>query len=327
MRRSRVNSITYGALFCALVGVLVYINRLLANGLELYFFWIIPIVVIIYIVKFDVKQAIVMNVAMLLMTMIIAGPVSTSTFYVLGSVIAGTVYGAGLIKGKSATYLITSVVLVSLIMMFISYFVFAKFFGYDLMAEMDFMREAMTIMADKMARGDAAISSTLMAMFVNNALCSSMCISSVLSAILEGFLVHSIAFIVLKRLKMTIPPMKPVSELYAPLWLKLIVLVGLVGNILMARFPTIAQYKNYIFPITVTAYIVCFLFGYILISTLIAIRVPNARTRASIAVLVLLLALFFSVIVIGIGIFDIFTPFRKTLIEELKKYVKQNGQN
>ena len=246
MRRSRVNSITYGALFCALVGVLVYINRLLANGLELYFFWIIPIVVIIYIVKFDVKQAIVMNVAMLLMTMIIAGPVSTSTFYVLGSVIAGTVYGAGLIKG-SATYLITSVVLVSLIMMFISYFVFAKFFGYDLMAEMDFMREAMTIMADKMARGDAAISSTLMAMFDNNALFSIIIISSVLSAILEGFLVHSIAFIVLKRLKMTIPPMKPVSELYAPLWLKLIVLVGLVGNILMARFPTIAQYKNYIF--------------------------------------------------------------------------------
>ena len=38
------------------------------------------------------------------------------------------------------------------------------------MAEMDFMREAMTIMADKMARGDAAISSTLMAMFDNNAL-------------------------------------------------------------------------------------------------------------------------------------------------------------
>ena len=91
---------------------------------------------------------------------------------------------------------------------------------------------------------------------------------------------------------MTIPPMKPVSELYAPLWLKLIVL-RIIGNILMARFPTIAQYKNYIFPITVTAYIVCFLFGYILISTLIAIRVPNARTRASIAVLVLLVSTVF----------------------------------
>ena len=65
-------------------------------------------------------------------------------------------------------------------MMFISYFVFAKFFGYDLMAEMDFMREAMTIMADKMARGDAAISSTLMAMFDNNALFSIIIISSVL---------------------------------------------------------------------------------------------------------------------------------------------------
>ena len=197
MRRSRVNSITYGALFCALVGVLVYINRLLANGLELYFFWIIPIVVIIYIVKFDVKQAIVMNVAMLLMTMIIAGPVSTSTFYVLGSVIAGTVYGAGLIKGKSATYLITSVVLVSLIMMFISYFVFAKFFGYDLMAEMDFMKETMTVLIDRMAKGDAGVASTLMSIFDNNALFSIIIISSVLSDF-RGLFSSQYCFIVLK---------------------------------------------------------------------------------------------------------------------------------
>ena len=326
MRKSRVNSITYGALFCALVGVLVYINRLLANGLELYFFWIIPIVVIIYIVKFDVKQAIVMNVAMLLMTMIIAGPISTSAFYVLGSVIAGTVYGAGLIKQKSATFLISSVVVVSLIMMFISYFVFAKFFGYDLLAEMDFMKETMTVLIDRMAKGDAGVASTLMSIFDNNALFSIIIISSVLSALLEGFLVHSIAFIVLRRLKMTIPPMKSVSELYAPLWLKLVVLVGLAGNILMNQFPAVAQYKNLIFPITVIAYIVCFMFGYILISTLIAIRVPDARKRASLAVIVLLLSLFLSVLVIGVGIFDIFTSFRKTLIEELKNYVKQNGQ-
>lgn len=326
MRKSRVNSITYGALFCALVGVLVYINRLLANGLELYFFWIIPIVVIIYIVKFDVKQAIVMNVAMLLMTMIIAGPISTSAFYVLGSVIAGTVYGAGLIKQKSATFLISSVVVVSLIMMFISYFVFAKFFGYDLLAEMDFMKETMTVLIDRMAKGDAGVASTLMSIFDNNALFSIIIISSVLSALLEGFLVHSIAFIVLRRLKMTIPPMKSVSELYAPLWLKLVVLVGLAGNILMNQFPAVGQYKNLIFPITVIAYIVCFMFGYILISTLIAIRVPDARKRASLAVIVLLLSLFLSVLVIGVGIFDIFTSFRKTLIEELKNYVKQNGQ-
>ncbi len=326
MRKSRVNSITYGALFCALVGVLVYINRLLANGLELYFFWIIPIVVIIYIVKFDVKQAIVMNVAMLLMTMIIAGPISTSAFYVLGSVIAGTVYGAGLIKQKSATFLISSVVVVSLIMMFISYFVFAKFFGYDLLAEMDFMKETMTVLIDRMAKGDAGVASTLMSIFDNNALFSIIIISSVLSALLEGFLVHSIAFIVLRRLKMTIPPMKSVSELYAPLWLKLVVLVGLAGNILMNQIPAVAQYKNLIFPITVIAYIVCFMFGYILISTLIAIRVPDARKRASLAVIVLLLSLFLSVLVIGVGIFDIFTSFRKTLIEELKNYVKQNGQ-
>jgi uncharacterized membrane protein len=258
--------------------------------------------------------------------MIIAGPISTSTFYVLGSVVAGTVYGAGLIKQKSAGYLITSVVVVSMVMMFISYFVFAKFFGYDLMAEMDFMKNTMATLVEKMAKGDASVYSTLMSIFDNNAIFSIIIISSVLSSLLEGFLVHSIAFLVLKRLKMVTPPMKSVSELYAPLWLKLIVIAGLAGNILMTQFSAVAQYKNIIFPITVIAYIVCFMFGYILISTLIAIRIPNNRTRASISVIVLLLALFLSAAVIGVGIFDIFTSFRKTLIEEMKNYVKQNGQ-
>ncbi|MGI6608017.1 MAG: DUF2232 domain-containing protein [Erysipelotrichaceae bacterium] len=326
MNRSRINSITYGALLCALVGVLVYVNRLLANSLELYFFWIIPIVVVIYIVKFDVKRAVVMNLAMLIMTMIISGPVSTSSFYVLGSVIAGTVYGAGLVKGKSAAYLIASVVVVSLVMMFISYFVFARFFGYDLIAEMNFTKDALSVMIEKMAGGDTGVRSALLAFFDDNVIFSFIIISTVFSSLLEGFLVHSIAFIVLKRLKMTIPPMKSVSELYAPLWLKVVVLAGLAGNFLMGRFPAVMQYKNIIFPITVIAYIVCFMFGYILISTLIAIRVPSQKSRAGLAVIVLLLSIFLYFVVIGAGILDIFTPFRRTLIEELKKYVEQNRQ-
>ena len=80
MRRSRVKIVSLMEHYFVASRCTGIYKSLLANGLELYFFWIILIVVIIYIVKFDVKQAIVMNVAMLLMTMIIAGPVSTSTF-------------------------------------------------------------------------------------------------------------------------------------------------------------------------------------------------------------------------------------------------------
>ena len=80
MRRNGVSSITYGALFTALVGVLVYINRLTANFIDVYFFWIIPIIVIVYRCKFDLRDTLMTCFAMLLLTVILAGPISTSAF-------------------------------------------------------------------------------------------------------------------------------------------------------------------------------------------------------------------------------------------------------
>ena len=47
MRNSRVNSITYGALLSALLGVLLFVNRQLAGMLDTYMFWIVPLPVIV----------------------------------------------------------------------------------------------------------------------------------------------------------------------------------------------------------------------------------------------------------------------------------------
>ena len=63
MNKRRVNSITYGALISALLGAFLLVNRQLAGMFDAYMLWIIPIPVIIYCLKFDVKQGMVMGVA------------------------------------------------------------------------------------------------------------------------------------------------------------------------------------------------------------------------------------------------------------------------
>ena len=133
MRNRKLNSITYGALICALVGALLLVNRQFGGFLDTYLFWIIPIPVIIYSLKFGTKQSLVMILSMTLLSFVLGGLITT--FYVFGSCVAGVVYGDGLNRGKSATYLICSVIIISLIMMVISTFIFAAAFGYNSLTE------------------------------------------------------------------------------------------------------------------------------------------------------------------------------------------------
>ncbi len=324
MRKSSVSSITYGALFCALIGVLVYANRLLAGAIELYFFWIIPIPVIVYILKFGVKQAVVMSTAMILMTMIISGPISAGTFYVIGATIAGIFYGDGLVKGKSVFNLVGRLIIVSMVEIIITVFFAAAFFGYDLSEEVRLMGEMMLSIAEKMGES----TKTGIAQIINsNKLLTIVIISYILSSVMEGVLVHLFAYIALKRLKMQTPPMIPVYEIKAPRWMKLFIFVGLLTTIL-TLITGVTTLDKYVYPFQVITAFICYFFGYIYIIVYLSLIIPNKRTRSSIIVILVLLSLFIPYVFIGLGILDIFTNNRKILVERAKAYAEQqNRQN
>ena len=325
MRRNGVSSITYGALFTALVGVLVYINRLTANFIDVYFFWIIPIIVIVYRCKFDLRDTLMTCFAMLLLTVILAGPISTSAFYVLASVIAGVIYGQGLMKGKNGLFLIGSVIAVSLVVMFLSTFVFASFFGHDLTEELSFLQEMVQMYAQQVSKANPEVGKTILSVFGDNMLMSFIIIGSILSSVLEGILVHLLAYIALKRLKIaTLPPMKPISEIYCPMWLKVVVFAILFASI-AAKFTGVDSYNNIIQPLEMIALAVCYFFGYICIATFMAIRRGKKKNNFALSLLIGIFCILFSTVVVGLGIFDIFSGFRKRVIEEIKKNVEQQN--
>ena len=202
MSNRRVNSITYGAIICALVGALLLINRQLANFLDVYLFWIIPLPVIVYSIKFGTKQCCIMAVAMVLTALITTGFQITTLFYVVGAELAGLVYGYGLNHGKSATFLIMSVVLVSLVIAVVSTFVFSAAFGYDVAREIEYYQTAIVEVLQKVGLNPEDPSyrqflnyQTLFQIFI---------IATVLTSLMEGVLVHLLAYLVLRRLKMTL---------------------------------------------------------------------------------------------------------------------------
>lgn len=322
MGNRRVNSITYGAIICALVGALLLINRQMANYLDIYLFWIIPLPVIIYSLKFGSRQAIIMAFAMLFVAVISTGFSITTIFYVVGSILAGLVYGYGVNKGFSSTFLIISVILISLVMAVLTTFVFAAAFGYNVSEEIAWvadgmmkLMEYMNMDADNPAIAPYLNYSTLFQIYV---------ISVVLTSVLEGVLVHLLAYIVLRRLKMTLPPMKPLASIMAPGWVKLFVFASFLAFI-VSKFTGITQYDNIITPLITIAQLICFFFGYLLFITLVSLRVRDRRKVTLIVMLVILLFIITAPILVYLGIFDIYSGWRKRLLEGSVNNAQQNG--
>ncbi|MBQ6655109.1 MAG: DUF2232 domain-containing protein [Erysipelotrichaceae bacterium] len=323
MSNRRVNSITYGAIICALVGALLLINRQLANFLDVYLFWIIPLPVIVYSIKFGTRQSLIMAVAMVLTALITTGFQITTLFYVIGAVLAGLVYGYGLNHGRSATFLIMSVVLVSLVIAIVSTFVFSAAFGYNVAEEIEYLQ---TYIVEALQKVGLNPEDPSYKQFLNyQTLFQIYIIATVLTSLMEGVLVHLLAYLVLRRLKMTLPPMKPISSIYAPWWVKLFVFVTFFAY-MASKFTGITQYDNIITPLLVVAQCFCFFFGYIFLMTMASALLRDRRKIMLVSFLVVALFAVFAQILVFMGIFDIYSGFRKRLVERGSANAEQNGQ-
>ena len=315
MNNRRVSSITYGALLTALLGVVLFLNRQMAGLLDMYMFWILPIPVIVYCLKFDIKQGMVMATAMLLLSFIISTP--TSLVYVGASLVAGLVYSDGLRKQKSAFQLIVSVIAISLVLMVITTFVFSAAFGYDVGEEIAFMRDYIASVFSQMGVQPAEFALSyrfILALII---------ISSVLTSVMEGILVHLLTFIVLRRLKMPLPPMKPLGAIICPGWLRFMVFVFSAAYVLSIVM-NVRQYDEIVMLLMVFVYIICSFFGYLLILAFLARRVPNAKSRAVLVLPIMLLSMVVYPVIIMIGFVDIFSNVRQNILKEIKQNVPQD---
>lgn len=310
MKKRSLKSITFGAMICALEGLLLYINRQFAGFVDLYLMWIIPLPIIIYSVKFDMKSTLVMCVSMLILSAIIATP--SSLFYVASAEIAGFVYSYGLKKGKSSAFLIGTVVAVSMFTTLITMYIFASFFGYNIVDEIAYFQELLNKYFDTVG-----VDKTMFEQFFSsNIIMTIIVISDIIASVLEGFIVHCFAYLVLRRLKMPLPPMKNLLEVKAPIAIKVYVIGAFTAQI-MATITKISQYNEILIPVMVIAYIFAIFFGYVLFSLLLVGFVRNDKARKIISFLVVILLPVTYTTLMVLGVCDMFTNIRTNLISKM----------
>ena len=320
MNKRRVNSITYGALISALLGAFLLLNRQLAGMFDVYMLWIIPIPVIVYCLKFDVRQGFVMGIAMVLLTFIVATPMTL--FYVASSIAAGLIYAHGMNKGYSSMQLIISVIMVSLFMLVVTTVVFSSFFGYSLADDIEFTRQSTEAIIKSMAAvmGDSVLENPLIKLMLShNFLLYIIMLSSVLTSVLEGILVHLLAILILKRLKMPMPPIRPLSEIRAPLVIRVFVAAVFMLSILnMFQVPFFAKYSQIIMALVPVAYIFCCFYGYLLAVTWINWKMPGRNSRIMLVFIMVALMILFPWFMIVVGSMDMFTNARDAILKGIR---------
>ncbi len=312
----RVNSITYGALMTALLGVVLFFNRQTAGTFDLYLFWIIPLPVIVYVLKFGIRQSFVLATSMVLLSFIIASPVTV--FYVVGSITVGLIYGYGMTKRWSSLKLIISVIIVSLVMSTLSLFVFANVFGYNITKEITWYRETFTSMVDRIASGNETLASMVVSLLQDRFILTLIIFSEVVTSIMEGILIHLLSFALLKKLKMETPPIKPISEITAPKWLKVFVFTSFAA-LFISSITAVSQYNDIIMLAMVIVYAICMLYGYLLVVTIVTLKYPNKATRTLVLSAIVIVMFFFPPLTYICGLVDIYTNTRQNIIREIAK--------
>ena len=291
-----IKRITEGAMMCGLIGVILVLNRQFANAFDAYMMWIVPLPLIVYTVRYGAKNGLVVTFCSTVISFMLALP--QTIFYVAASCLLGVVYGHGVRKEKSNAWLLASSIIASTIIMIITTIIF----GYDLNTELQMIVEMLQSM-DMMVLDNSLLRTLFYA-------------SLFLTCLLEGFLVHMLAYIVLTKLKIKIKGFVPLVNFYAPKWFSAIGILSIVGNWVVPHFTQNTQILEILLCVSGIYLVVAALFGYLLV--IICIRI--SKKKYGLIVFFALFIVFFKYIILSLcvlGILDMVTNVRQELLRGL----------
>lgn len=196
-------------MMAAIVGVVLIINRQMAGLLQDLLLFVFPLPMVFYAAKYGMKQSTVLYAAVVFLSFILSTP--QTMFYVASEMLIGLFYGSGIHEKKPTGRIILVTVVLSVIVTMITMIVAAEFFGYDVAGELDMYMQAV----------DQAMTSTGMTLAVSDVksfLMNIMIVSTLLTGVMQGFITHFLSRVMLKRLRIYMEPIKPLTEYFPPKW-------------------------------------------------------------------------------------------------------------
>ncbi|MCF0115568.1 MAG: DUF2232 domain-containing protein [Erysipelotrichaceae bacterium] len=298
---NKVRKLTDGAMMLAIVGVFMAVDRFLGGFFGEMVLFAIPLPLVFFTAKYDFKAGLVVYAALGALSVILATP--QMVIYVLMESLLGVIYGSGIYRHQSSSRLLGMSIVCATIINLLTTIVFASFFGYNLMEEMD----AITEIANTIGTLNAETLPSLIRVAI--------VLSSLLLGLMEGYLTHMFSQLLLKRLRFDVAGPEPVSA-YRPH--KLTGYIAFVAVALMtvssAGYIENELVSNVMMMVGGIGVMYLVIFGYVGLMVVLKHYMPKAKLLISF--LLIGLILFASILVMLFGFLYITTDIRERILKE-----------
>ena len=209
---SKTEELTFGALLVAVFGVLLVINRQTAGLFEDIIFFVLPIPMTIFSLRYGWKDSIPVFFCMVFLSFFLG--TFYTIFYAAANAFLGIVLGTCLKNKWDLNQTQLLVMLLCAIFSVLGSVVLASLFGVDLQTEIGEMQKMISSLSEStgvdMTAGGVMISqATLMRIFI---------ISMLFFGVLQGFVIFRLSLMILRRLRLPVPRPQPVGLYYPPKW-------------------------------------------------------------------------------------------------------------
>ncbi len=301
---TKTREITEGAMIIAIEAIFLLLDKYLGGLISAYVFWAMPLFNVVYAARHGYRPSIVVLISVVLLSFIITGDLYTVVLVGITN-ITGLVYGDGVKNHRSNTWLLGSALFTTIINYALTSVILPIMYGVDIYEET-------RLIADEIAR-------RLPEMDVSRiySMLKEFTIASILlAAVLEAIIVHVLAHVLLKRLKMQVEPLQNMEMLRIPKWLGWTMLAIIVLSVANTRFRFAEWADTYLTLLSLLCQFVFTAFGYM--EVLMIARLSGHRSMTFTAMILLFL---FPSMLMVLGVLDIVTDYRERLIERYK-----NGQ-
>ncbi|MBP3867851.1 MAG: DUF2232 domain-containing protein [Solobacterium sp.] len=311
---NNVRKLTDGAMMCAIVGVVLLINRQFGGLFEDMFLFLFPIPMVFYSAKYGWKDSIIVLIAMCLIAFMLGSFVTL--FYVGSESLIGLVYGNGIYTHQNSHRLVLITMFMGAVVNVLSTVVFASFFGYDIAAE---TKELETMMGNIFAQSGAEIPATInLGQYIRTIFV----VTAILTGVLQGFVTHVLSRLLLKRMRFNVEPPTPVALYFPPKWSGYLGFLGFCMYYYSVYRPLPNELAQNLFQgVGMCGFLYLLIYGYI--GLIVVLRIRNPKLRG-VGMLLGLLAMF--VMPVGLVIFGflyITTDFHARLLEGVS-YAEKN---
>ena len=277
---TNVRKITDGAMMCAIVGVMLLINRQFAGLMEEMLLFAFPLPMVFFAAKYGWKDALLPFAAMVLLSVVLGTP--QTIFYVASESLLGLVYGGGIYLKQGRKRLLVSAIIIAILANIITTIIYASFFGYDIPAE---IAELQNIMENMFAQTGMGMPSTIdMPRFLLTIYIA----STIMIGIMQGFVTHILSLTMLKRMRFEVPAAGGDNLRNPPKWSGYVALACMMGYFFaVSRGVSNPVLESALQGLGVFGIMYLVFYGYICFLTMF-----RGRTKLS-RLLYMLLALFF----------------------------------